>query len=57
VIPGLSPKSRKAALARIPLLADSVGWPKPWNVPSALADERLSVMEDETVLDASCRTR
>jgi hypothetical protein len=33
------------------------GWPKPWNVPSALAGERLSVMEDETVLDASYRTR
>jgi gamma-glutamyltranspeptidase / glutathione hydrolase len=29
------------------------GWPKPWNLPSAFAGERLSVMADETVLDTS----
>jgi gamma-glutamyltranspeptidase / glutathione hydrolase len=48
----IDPRRAADGLPR-PGRVSGAGWPKPWNVPSALAGERLSLMEDESVLDTS----
>jgi gamma-glutamyltranspeptidase / glutathione hydrolase len=48
----IDPRRAAAGMPK-PGLVSGAAWPKPWNLPSALAGEQLSVMEDESVLDTS----